>query len=127
MEVLPGAMPSNTSTWDKAGKGISVGSKSKITPQQFLGNALSGLIPKAGVAYHNRDLLGQAFKGDPTAAAQSMINVGGTMAGPSGYVLIGADQLMKKTMGQGAVEGWKDPRVLDAYSKTGLAGYGGLF
>ena len=127
MEVLPGAISSNTSTWDKAGKGISIGSKPKITAQQFLGNALSFLIPKAGVAYHNRDLLGKAFKGDPNAIAQSAINIGGTMAGTAGYPLIVGDQLMKKTMGQGVVEGWKDPRVLDAYSKTGLAGYGGLF
>ena len=127
MEVFPGAIPSNTSTWNKAGKGISIGSKPKITPQQFLGNALSVLIPKAGVAYHNRDLLGKAFQGDPNAVAQSAINIGGTMAGPAGYPLIVGDQLMKKTIGQGAVEGWKDPRVLDAYSKTGLAGYGGLF
>jgi len=49
------------------------------------------------------------------------------MAGPGGYALIGADQLMKKTLGQGAVEGWQNPRVIDAYSGTGLAGYGGLF
>ena len=84
-------------------------------------------MPKAGVAYHNRDLLGKAFQGDPTAVGQSMINVGGTIAGPAGYTLIGADQLMKKTMGQGVVEGWKDPRVLDAYTNRGLGGYGGLF
>ena len=127
MEVLPGAISSNTSTWDKAGKGISIGSKPKITAQQFLGNALSFLIPKAGVAYHNRDLLGKAFQGDPNAIAQSAINIGGTMAGPAGYPLIVGDQLMKKTIGQGAVEGWKDPRVLDAYTNRGLGGYGGLF
>ena len=126
MEVLPGFMPNNTS-WDKSGKGISVGSKPKITPQQFLGNALSFLIPKAGVAYHNRDLLGKAFQGDPNAIAQSAINIGGTMAGPAGYGLIAGDQLMKKTMGQGVVEGWKDPRTVDAYSGRGLGGYGGLF
>ena len=127
MEVFPGAIPSNTSIWDKTGKGISVGRTPKITPQQFLGNALSFFMPKAGVAYHNRDLLGKAFQGDPTAVGQSMINVGGTIAGPAGYTLIGADQLMKKTMGQGVVEGWKDPRVLDAYTNRGLGGYGGLF
>ena len=127
MEVFPGAIPSNTSAWDKAGINKSIKAKPKVTAQQFLGNALSALIPKAGGAYHNRDLLGKAFQGDPNAIAQSAINIGGTMAGPAGYPLIVGDQLMKKTIGQGAVEGWKDPRVLDAYSKTGLAGYGGLF
>ena len=124
---IPGSMPGNSLSLNNAGQGISVGRTPKITPQQFLGNALSFFIPKAGVAYHNRDLLGKAFQGDPNAVAQSAINIGGTMAGPAGYPLIVGDQLMKKTMGQGVVEGWKDPRVLDAYSKTGLAGYGGLF
>lgn len=124
---IPGSMPGNSLSLNNAGQGISVGRTPKITPQQFLGNALSFFIPKAGVAYHNRDLVGKAFQGDPNAVAQSAINIGGTMAGPAGYPLIVGDQLMKKTMGQGVVEGWKDPRVLDAYSKTGLAGYGGLF
>ena len=124
---IPGSMPGNSLSWNNAGQGISVGRRPKITPQQFLGNALSFFMPKAGVAYHNRDLLGKAFQGDPTAVGQSMINVGGTIAGPAGYTLIGADQLMKKTMGQGVVEGFKDPRVIDAYSRTGLGGYGGLF
>ena len=112
---------------NNSGQGISVGRTPKITSQQFLGNALSFFMPKVGVAYHNRDLLGKAFQGDPNAVGQSMINVGATMAGPAGYSLIGADQLMKKTMGQGVVEGFKDPRVIDAYSRTGLGGYGGLF
>ena len=124
---IPGSMPGNSLSLNNAGQGISVGKRPKITPQQFLGNALSFFIPKASVAYHNRDLLGKAFQGDPTAVGQSMINVGGTIAGPAGYTLIGADQLMKKTMGQGVVEGFKDPRVIDAYSRTGLGGYGGLF
>ena len=124
---IPGSMPGNSLSLNNAGQGISVGRRPKITPQQFLGNALSFFMPKAGVAYHNRDLLGKAFQGDPDAVGQSMINVGGTIAGPAGYTLIGADQLMKKTMGQGVVEGWKDPRVLDAYTNRGLGGYGGLF
>ena len=124
---IPGSMPGNSLSLNNAGQGISVGRRPKITPQQFLGNALSFFMPKAGVAYHNRDLLGKAFQGDPDAVGQSMINVGGTIAGPAGYTLIGADQLMKKTMGQGVVEGFKDPRVIDAYSRTGLGGYGGLF
>tara|TARA_R100001082_G_C4222586_1_gene99858 strand:+ start:55 stop:435 length:381 start_codon:yes stop_codon:yes gene_type:complete len=124
---IPGSMPGNSFSLNNAGQGIPIGRTPKITPQQFLGNALSFFIPKGSSAYHNRDLLGKAFQGDPTAIGQSMINVGGTFAGPAGYSLIGADQLMKKTMGQGIVEGWKDPRVIDAYSRTGLAGYGGLF
>ena len=127
MEVLPGVMPSDTTIWDKTGKGISIGSKPKITPQQFLGTALSAFLPKAGIAYHNRDLLGKALQGDQDAIGQSAINIGGTMAGPAGYALIAGDQLMRRTTGQGVVEGFKDPRVLDAYSRTGLAGYGGLF
>ena len=124
---IPGSMPGNSLSLNNAGQGISVGRRPKITPQQFLGNALSFFMPKAGVAYHNRDLLGKAFQGDPDAVGQSMINVGGTIAGPAGYTLIGADQLMKKSMGQGVVEGGKDPRVLDAYTNRGLGGYGGLF
>ena len=124
---IPGSMPGNSLSLNNSGQGISVGRTPKITSQQFLGNALSFFMPKAGVAYHNRDLLNKAFEGDPTAVGQSMINVGATMAGPAGYSLIGADQLMKKTMGQGVVEGFKDPRVIDAYSRTGLGGYGGLF
>ena len=124
---IPGSMPGNSLSLNNSGQGISVGRTPKITSQQFLGNALSFFMPKAGVAYHNRDLLGKAFQGDPDAIGQSMINLGATMAGPAGYSLIGADQLMKKTMGQGVVEGFKDPRVIDAYSRTGLGGYGGLF
>ena len=43
--------------------------------------------------------------------------------------MIGTDQLLKKASGgqHGLVEGFKDPRVIDAYSRTGLGGYGGLF
>ena len=126
MEPIPGSIQSNFLTGPNTGKKVDL-RNTKITPQQFLGNALSVLMPKVGAIFHNRKILNKASQGDPNAIAQSAINVGGTMAGPAGIALIGGDQLMKKTMGQGVVEGWKDPRTLDAYSGRGLGGYGGLF
>ena len=113
------------------GSDSSIGRKTKYlnTGRQFLTNFLAGSLGKAGALFHNRELVKDAMGGDTKAGTQALINVGGTMMGPAGYGLIGADQALKRTTGKGVIDRWEDPRVINAYSGPGggLAGQAGLF
>jgi hypothetical protein len=100
-------------------------------PQNFLAGFASKLLAPGVSAIQNRNLIQQALQGDPSAFSQSLINVGGAAMGLPGAALIGADQLLKRTLGKGVVAGTEDlyrqtqqPNLMPG---MGRQGFGGLF
>jgi hypothetical protein len=100
-------------------------------PQNFLAGFASKLLAPGVSAIQNRNLIQQALQGNPSAFGQSLINVGGAAMGLPGAALIGADQLLKRTLGKGVVAGTEDlyrqtqqPNLMPG---MGRQGFGGLF
>lgn len=99
-------------------------------PQNFLAGFTSKLLAPGISAVQNRDLIQQALQGSPSALGQSLINVGGAAMGLPGAALIGADQLLKRTLGKGVVAGTEDlyrqtqqPNLMPGMGRQGFGGF----